>query len=729
MNTIFLALRFRLILFAFFTVGILSYAQDELTQAEIDAVLNKKKKTYKDKDDTKYSVGGGIGLTIYPFNTKPNSFNRPTNIYAEFTPGLQASALVRYHLNEYLLWGSDLEVVYASKSNYRLLHYGLGASAQFFPLKRDKKWNPFAGASLSLQRVSLSQEAHSNTYLLDTSGTNSDFGTIVSVRNNFEKVQLGYGPIPMFRPYIGLEYKINRKFSINAHIGYTWTLASRAPLEQVPDFAQNNGILRYAHLQTALHVRLMKDKPPVYDTNRVEVPDQIALLDVNENDVRKSMLTRDDVFDIIMREGQNHVVHLSVGNHDIIIEEETIPNDCKVSCYLYNDKEEIIARAESTPEGKIVFSNLENGIYDLTFVLEKPCTESNFKYHFPDPHNHVLLQYNSENHMSDTILYNIEGKLLIPDSANFKFVYESSALFVSGSKNNVPSNFDLQIKLGDEKKKVIKQFDPSKDLVFHFRKLPAQNYEVMYKAPDAEVRTGIQYTVYDNFRFAVKHGLYEDISDTSRALNKVNEDNHYEQMKYQLKGKITREDTNLAWKDIKLYLVNQRRRIVATKFPEKDGTFYFKNLKSKNDYDVYYETPGAERAQLQFKIEEPVYVRSMLPKVEARLLPDFQAYETGVTYDIKGKQIKPKGYGVLVGAYENILNVERLCKNLKASRYEPIQIQVAWTGSLNKKYGFSRNFILHKVVIGEFEKERSARKLLGRLQDQGFEAYIISHFE
>ncbi|MFN0049752.1 MAG: SPOR domain-containing protein, partial [Cytophagales bacterium] len=86
-----------------------------------------------------------------------------------------------------------------------------------------------------------------------------------------------------------------------------------------------------------------------------------------------------------------------------------------------------------------------------------------------------------------------------------------------------------------------------------------------------------------------------------------------------------------------------------------------------------------------------------------------------------------KGYGVYVGAFENIMNVDLLCKKLIKDGFDEIAILVGMTDQMNKVYDFNRNFKIHKIVIGSFEKEKQALRAKARLELEGYDALIVKY--
>ncbi len=270
---------------------------------------------------------------------------------------------------------------------------------------------------------------------------------------------------------------------------------------------------------------------------------------------------------------------------------------------------------------------------------------------------------------------------------------------------------------------------------FYFKRLPTKNYEVVYKVPDAEVKTGIDYTFIDNYKFPSTRIVLNDYKDTSTAII-TGEDKFYEKLRYNLRGKVTVKDSLNKMDNITLYLVNEKKKIVSYRKPEKDGSFLFKNLKSKIKYDVYYELDDRKgNLSINHKAEELIPLpKSNLDDVDAigrrkRLVPDLAATndEKLVSYNVKGTLINPKGYGVYVGAFENIANVDLMCRKLIRDGFEDIAIQVGMTDKINDVYEFTRTFKIHRVLVGDFDKEKQANRMKDKLEYLGYDTYVIKY--
>jgi hypothetical protein len=213
------------------------------------------------------------------------------------------------------------------------------------------------------------------------------------------------------------------------------------------------------------------------------------------------------------------------------------------------------------------------------------------------------------------------------------------------------------------------------------------------------------------------------------------EDIFYQKLKFNLKGKVKILDSITTYNDVMLHLVNENKKIIFSKKPEKDGSFIFRNLKSKVNYQVYYELENKDsKVKIEHKKEELVPLpKANISDLDAigrrkRLVPDMSAPTNGVgAYNYLGQLIKPKGYGVFVGAFENINNVDLLVKKLLKDGYKDIVILVSYTDILNHKFKFSRNFKIHRVYVGEYNREKHAQRVEEGLFKKGYDTFVSKY--
>jgi outer membrane protein W len=706
------------------------FALQSFSQQRTDFVdVNKLplKERIKKKLERKISLRPYLGIGVFPANLNLNGLGLARNIYAGFTPGLAIGLGANYKYNENISLTADISNMYAWRNYYSSNIISVNIGAKYYLLGTKKKFSPYISAGFNLSMVNINREAHTTIVTknqIDTNITEIKFGTPTEIEYRHTDIQVLFGPLLGVFASAGVDYDINKKYGVFLQANFNPSLTQ--PSDFQDDFPGSSDELQYFSFSAGATIKLYKKKPPEIDTNMIFIPDDLIALSVPEDHDEGRLLVREGVFDVMLREGLGHNVKVGIGNHEILIDEE-VQDPCNVTCYLYDDKGDIIATAQSTPEGKLVFSDLEKGVYDLVFVLDKPCQSANFKYKFPDPDVHTLMQYNTEGGMSDSLTYNIEGIIQIPDSAEYNFIYRSSSLFVKNNDKFNKQNYDITVMLSDEKNQIIKHFDPYKDEKFAFKKLTPAAYDIIYKVPDVELHTGFVYTIYDNYKKPLKKLTTDSKCDSILVAESEKNDSP----KFTMKGKITFLDSLTKPEDVTLYLVNCFKKIESSKKPNSDGTFSFSNLRSKKDYSVFYELKNSlSKIDLLYRIEDPISAYNANLGIETKVIAvDIQTWNENTEYDIQGSTTNLKGYAVQVGASDNIKSVNHLCKKLLDDGFNPVSIQVLGTGSTNRRFAYSKNFKLFKVLVGAFPDEKLATKEKFKLDFYGYDAYVVKHLE
>lgn len=718
--------RLKVVVLAVFFIQILAIAQSQLPDKRMD--FQKKKWTWKEKVPRKVSITPSAGMIFLPQNVPLTSFGFVKNVYAGFPLGLSLGVGAHYSVSGHIFAEAGISALYAKNQYNTLSALALHFGPKLYLFTQKRKFSPYftIGATISLLRFV--EEEHSKIF--DNYDKNSSLitlGEVTKVENFYPAQKINIGPV--LGAYIGggLEFRLNNKFSFFTQATFNPTINSQN--KAVDFFPNNESQLKYFNVKAGINIKLFKKPPPTIDTNTIYIPDEIAMVDVPESIEPRGMLVREGVFDVLLREGMKHDVRIGVNSHELMIDEE-LAGPCKVTCYLFDENGEIMATSESTPEGKIVFTDLQKGVYDLAFQLEKPCESANFKYKFPDPSTQVLQQHNSEAMPSDTSNYNIEGFIEIPDTADYSFVYKSSALFVATDEQLNKKNFDVHVMLANADNRVIRHFDPKSDEKFAFKKLPPDNYDVIYKAPDMEMKSGYKYTLFNNYKRPLKKYARNNSCD-SLPIEKTEAG---ENMKYTMRGKVDFIDSLTKAEDVTLYLVNCYKKVVSTRKPESNGSFVFKNLHNKNDYTVFYEIEdNKKKIELLYRIEDPqamARANNVAALTELKVISgDMQTWNENTEYNIVGQVTHQHGLAIQVGATDNMASVNALCKKLLDDGFSDINIQVLGTENLNKRFSFSKTFKLFRILVGKYENDKTAKKEKSKLDFFGYDAYIVKHFE
>lgn len=84
-------------------------------------------------------------------------------------------------------------------------------------------------------------------------------------------------------------------------------------------------------------------------------------------------------------------------------------------------------------------------------------------------------------------------------------------------------------------------------------------------------------------------------------------------------------------------------------------------------------------------------------------------------YDLEIERMNPKGFGVQIGTYQELVNLMRLAENLKNSYKKRVTVQVKVLNGV-KYYG---------LIIGEFSSRPKAENFRGQLRKKFPDAFII----
>lgn len=86
-------------------------------------------------------------------------------------------------------------------------------------------------------------------------------------------------------------------------------------------------------------------------------------------------------------------------------------------------------------------------------------------------------------------------------------------------------------------------------------------------------------------------------------------------------------------------------------------------------------------------------------------------------YDFDIKRLNPKGYGVQIGTYQELVNLMRLSDNLKNSYKRKVAVQVKILGGV--KY--------YSLILGQFSSREKAADLLDELKSKFPGSFIVEY--
>lgn len=96
---------------------------------------------------------------------------------------------------------------------------------------------------------------------------------------------------------------------------------------------------------------------------------------------------------------------------------------------------------------------------------------------------------------------------------------------------------------------------------------------------------------------------------------------------------------------------------------------------------------------------------------------DHVAVEEKEFYDFEIERFRPKGFGVQIGTYQELVNLMRLSDNLKNSYKKQVTIQVKLINGI-KYYG---------IILGQFPTRQKADQFKAELQKKFPDAFIVEY--
>jgi rare lipoprotein A len=96
---------------------------------------------------------------------------------------------------------------------------------------------------------------------------------------------------------------------------------------------------------------------------------------------------------------------------------------------------------------------------------------------------------------------------------------------------------------------------------------------------------------------------------------------------------------------------------------------------------------------------------------------DHVAVEEKEYYDFEVKRLEPKGFGVQIGTYQELVNLMRLADNLKVSYRKKVNVQVKVINGV--KY--------YSLTLGEFSNRKKATQFLGDVKKKFPDAFVVAY--
>ncbi|MFN3404684.1 MAG: SdrD B-like domain-containing protein [Cytophagaceae bacterium] len=467
-----------------------------------------------------------------------------------------------------------------------------------------------------------------------------------------------------------------------------------------------------------------------YGNSNIALKDDMVELEMFEDEPSETIISRDGNFSVVLREGFQHEVHMTVVAMSVKGKLGPLAPDTScadLTMQIRNERDSLVQIFKPGFDCNFSFEDLEPGKYKVIIKGEKNSAQS-FTYKFDDP----------------SPLLNRQGNSNAPDEP------EENTNILSG---NITDNNDYgvegaQVLLLNSSGIAITNAFTAKDGSFKFNNVPPGKYKVAYKTPDGlDVNSKLEYTETD------QSGAVVSESKFGSTFGKVEKD---EKSNFKGKGKIDLKKNSIKPDAVQIYLIDNEKRVVETAKPDQEGNFSFKNLKKDAGYSIAVKSPveinpqdfrysftESEQELKQLKTITKVKVfedqkliispeetqNSSSEKVTeggqnhviytpSKTEGKYLRYQPGHTYDMKGEEISLPGFGVQLAAYSLADNLDRFCKKLKTLGYNDIYIQVIQLENNRKIY---------RVIVGSLQTVEEATILLKKLQRSGFDGVLRKH--
>jgi len=94
------------------------------------------------------------------------------------------------------------------------------------------------------------------------------------------------------------------------------------------------------------------------------------------------------------------------------------------------------------------------------------------------------------------------------------------------------------------------------------------------------------------------------------------------------------------------------------------------------------------------------------------------SFEVGKFYNYRGEARNPKGHGVQVAAFAELVNAKYFAKEMFREGFREIVVKVA-----NPKVDTAN----YKVIVGEFNAEEEAQRFLSKLKNKDFFGFVVKY--
>jgi SPOR domain len=482
-------------------------------------------------------------------------------------------------------------------------------------------------------------------------------------------------------------------------------------LFKIPDLPRND----YKFYLAKRNKKIDRADLELIHDHRLKLSDDYLSLEMFDELESENFISREGNYSVVLREGFQHEVNLSVTGLSINGRLDNFSPDTschRVMLLLYDKKDSLIKSTTPMADCSFRFADIVPGAYKMVIREKDKDQKVSFNYAFTGAQPTVSRQFNS---VAPKLSYMIAGKIDLKDSID------------NGIKKEV------LIKLIDPESKVVKDTALTQDGKFHFDNLPSDKYTIAYE-PEPKVQGKLEYTIDDNVD--VYHEEYSYNFGVSPLDNTG---------QITARGKLTTLKPDQSY----VYLVTKDNEVKAKVRPGPDGKFSFTNLPSKNfkiayqlddasataklNYDFIDETgigeetvvlsaTGSKVQAVKQKIQGNVTTKNPGGvKVERYNVISVAHMESGKTYDSEGHAVKVQGFGIQVASYKWLENLKRHYAQIQDAGIKDAYIQVVRMTVNGESVKF------YRIVIGSHNDLNDLRDRDTQLKEKGFSTTYRKH--
>lgn len=165
--------------------------------------------------------------------------------------------------------------------------------------------------------------------------------------------------------------------------------------------------------------RILKANLEIVHDSRMNIFDDYPSLEMPDDFDTDNLISRDNNFSIVLREGFQHEVDVTIlGNSlsgKVLVEKKD--TSCRhVMVFVKDSKDSIIAVTKPDDDCSFSFDNLPEGDHKIVFVNQSESDSSlSFSYEFKEPSPIIKRQFNTD---EDSALANYDGEITVTDNSN-----------------------------------------------------------------------------------------------------------------------------------------------------------------------------------------------------------------------------------------------------------------------------------------------------------------------